>query len=126
MQATEERFTQTRGVARLWYGVLIGAAAWKLQLVVNYALVPYACWHRVEIVNHGASLATFLLALTGAWVAWGSWKETGEDFDTELGGPVGRSRFMALGGMALSALFALLILGQWIPNLFLSPCDGLL
>lgn len=124
--AAEERFTQPRGVARLWYGMLAGAAAWKLQLVVNYAVVPYACWHRVEALNHLASLATFVLALSGAWVAWGSWKETGGGWDADdLGGPVGRSRFMALGGMALGALFALLILGQWVPNLFLSPCDGI-
>lgn len=123
--AAGERFTQPRGLARLWYGVLAGAAAWKLQLVVNYALVPYACWQRAEWMNHGASLATLLLAASGAWVAWGSWRETGGGTDTAHGGAAGRSRFMALSGMALSGLFVLLILGQWIPNLLLGACDGI-
>jgi hypothetical protein len=123
--AAEERFEGTRGVARLWYGLLAGAAAWKLQLVVNYAVVPWACWHRVEFVNHLASFAMAALALSGAWVAWGSWKATGEGWDTDPGGVLGRSRFMALGGMALSGFLALVILGQWIPNLMLSPCDGI-
>ncbi|HEV2733284.1 MAG TPA: hypothetical protein VGV85_00550 [Longimicrobiaceae bacterium] len=121
----EERFEGTRGVARLWYGVLAGAAAWKLQLVVNYAVVPYACWQRMEFINHAASFAMVLLALSGAWVAWGSWKATGASLDTDPGGTLGRSRFMALGGMALSGFLALIILGQWIPNLLLSPCDGI-
>ena len=123
--AAEERLAEPRSAAALWYGVLAGAFAWKLQLVVNYAVVPYACWHRFELMNHLASLATFFLALSGAWVAWRSWKRAGEEWDTERGGLVGRSRFMALGGLALSLLFALLILGQWIRNLLLSPCDGL-
>ena len=125
MSDAEERFHEPRGLAALWYGLLIGAVAWKLQLVVNYAVVPYACWNRVEFVNHAASFAMLALALSGCWVAWGSWKKTGEGTDMEMGGVVGRSRFMALGGMALSGLFALMILGQWIPNLVLSPCDGL-
>ncbi len=124
-QTPEEGFLRPGGSTRLWYGVLIGAIAWKLQLVVNYAVVPYACWHRAEWINHAASFATVALALTGCWVSWRSWKETGGSLETDVGGPAGRSGFMALGGIALSALFALHILGQWLPNLFLSPCDGL-
>ncbi|HEX2191350.1 MAG TPA: hypothetical protein VHG51_20735 [Longimicrobiaceae bacterium] len=123
--AAEERFTQPRGLARLWYAVLVGAAAWKLQLVVNYALVPYACWQRAEWMLHVASFVPMLLAATGGWVGWKIWKETGEGTDTALGGPEGRSRFMALSAMALSALFVLVILGQWIPDLLLGACDGI-
>ena len=65
----EERLSGMGAVFALWYGMLGGAIAWKLQLMVNYAVVPYACWHRVEILNHLASLATFLLALAykGHW-----------------------------------------------------------
>jgi hypothetical protein len=125
MATSEEAFAHPGGPARLWYGLLIAPAAWKLQLVVNYAVVPYACWHRVEWVNHLASFAMAALALSGAWVSWGSWKRTGGSLQTDVGGPVGRSGFLALLGVGLSALLALHILGQWIPNLFLSPCDGL-
>ena len=124
-QTSEEGFVQPGASMHLWYGVLIGAVAWKLQLVVNYAVVPYACWHRVEWVNHLASFAMASLALSGAWVSWRNWQRMGGSFDTSVGGPAGRSGFMALCGIALNALFALHILGQWIPNLFLSPCDGL-
>jgi hypothetical protein len=121
----EERFLHPEGRGRLWYGVLIGIVAWKLQLVVNYAVVPYACWHRAEWINHFATFAMLALALSGAWVSWGSWKRMGGSLDTAVGGPVGRGSFMALSAIALNALLALHILGQWLPNLFLSPCDGL-
>jgi hypothetical protein len=124
-ETSEEAFIAPTGGLRLWYGTLIGAFAWKLQLVVNYAVVPYACWHRAEWINHVASFAMGALALTGCWVSWRSWQRTGGGWETDVGGPVGRARFMALCGIALSALFAFHILGQWIPNLFLSPCDGL-
>lgn len=117
--------TDDPGLSRLWYGLLIGAAAWKLQLVVNYAVVPYACWHRAEILGHLASFAAAALAASGAWVAWGSWKRYGGGMETEHGGAPVRGRWMAITGLVLSAYFVLLILGQWLPNLLLSPCDGI-
>lgn len=122
----EERFSEPRGLATLWYGFLIGPIAWKLQLVVNYSLVPYACWHDLSILIHLASLLTLLLVLSGVWVAWRSWRGTGEGYEMESGDAAfSRSRFMAISGVALSAFFALIVLGQWIPNLLLSPCDGI-
>lgn len=121
-QARESELPRTR---ELMYGLLIGAVAWKLQLMINYSLVPFACWRDLGVLIHLASLTMTLLALSGAWIAWGSWKRMGEGWEMELGGPLGRSRFMALSGIALSGFFALLIVGQWIPNLLLSPCDGI-
>lgn len=123
--APEERFTRPAGLLALWYGLLAGAFAWKLQLVVNYAVVPYACWHRAEGLGHLASFAAAALAATGVWVAWRNWKRAGGGMETERGGVTVRGRFMALCGMVLSGYFVLLILGQWLPNLLLSPCDGI-
>lgn len=125
MHTTAEEATAAVGTGRLWYGLLVGAAAWKLQLMINYGLVPYACWHDLSPLIHLASLSTMLVAVSAAWVAWGSWKRVGEGKDTAVGGPVGRSRFMAVSGIVASGYFALLILGQWLPNLLLSPCDGI-
>ena len=110
---------------RLWYGFLAGVLAWKLQLMVNYALVPYACWQRLTVLVHVASTATFLLAVSGAVIAWGSWVRAGRGYEMEAGGVHARSRFLAIAGLVLSGYFALLILGQWLPNLLLGPCDGI-
>lgn len=122
---TQERSTRMPRNGALLYGFVIGALAWKLQLMTNYSLVPFACWRELSILIHLASLSTLLLTLSGAWVSWNSWRQTGEGFETELGGEMGRSRFLALAGLALNGFFALLILGQWLPNLLLSPCDGI-
>jgi hypothetical protein len=127
----EEYYTRKRGYAVLWFGLLGGAAAWKGQLVVNYVLVPYACWHDLSILIHLASLAFLLLALAATWLAWRSWRETGGHpmgpggYDEQVSASVGRSRFMAVGGVIISGYFALVVLSQWIPNLLLSPCFGI-
>ena len=110
---------------KLWYGVLIGPLAWKLQLVTNYALVSYTCWHRLEILNHATSLVFFLLAVSGAFVGWKVWHRVGFNADMGLGGVIGRTRFLAAVGVVLSSYLALLIFGQWLPHIFLSPCDGI-
>jgi hypothetical protein len=127
----EERYSEAREKALLWFGFLGGAAAWKLQLMVNYMLVPYACWHGLSITIHLASLATLLVAAGAGWVSYGRWRETGGDpfgsgdENVEVSSTVARSRFMTVSGLLMSGFFSLLIVGQWIPNLLLSPCFGI-
>jgi len=124
MTATTHEQALPRTAALSW-GLLAGVLAWKLQLMVNYALIPYACWRDASILIHAASLLTFLTALTGAVVAWRSWQRTGTELQLELHGVRGRARFMAVSGIVLSLYFALLILGQWLPNLIIGACDGI-
>jgi hypothetical protein len=121
----EERIAGGKIQPMLWYGVFIGIVAWKLQLVTNYALFPFLCWHRLEIVNHVLSLFFLVLALSGAYVAFRAWRHMGEAEDLTRGGVIGRSRAQAVFGIALSLYFALVIIGQWIPNVVLSACDGI-
>lgn len=113
------------GAARLWYGVVVGAVAWKVQLLVFYSLVPFACWHGLPVLIHLSSLSALLLALSGGWVGLVSWRRSGRTLETEVEGTWARSRFMALSGMVMGPFFGLLILGQWLPILLLSPCDGI-
>lgn len=129
-QDLEDRYNETRKVGRLWWGFLGGMLAWKLHLMVSYMLVPYACWHDMSIAIDLGSLATLLLALSAAWVAWGTWKEVGGHplgeggYDESTSTVIGRTRFMAVSGVIVGLFSALVILGQWIPNLVLSPCHG--
>jgi hypothetical protein len=66
-----------------------------------------------------------------AWVSWGVWKEVGghpvDDggFDESVSAVIGRTRFMAVSGVIVGCFSALVILGQWIPTLVLSPCQGI-
>jgi hypothetical protein len=124
-ESHEEQVAGGRIQPMLWYGIFGSIVAWKLQMVTNYALYPYLCWHRLEIVNHVLSLIFFAMALSAAFVAWRAWQHMGEHTDLAQGGVIGRSRFMAVSGILLSLYLALVILGQWIPNVILSACDGI-
>jgi uncharacterized membrane protein YfcA len=127
----EDRYTEKGRVWLLWWGFLGGFVAWKLHLMVSYMLVPFACWHDLSIVIDIASLALVLIALSSAWVSWGTWKEVGGHplgeggYDESTTPVIGRTRFMAISGVIVGAFTALVILGQWIPNLVLSPCHGI-
>lgn len=123
MDATAERHDSGReGIAELWFGLLAAPAAWFLHLTVNYSLVRYACATGAPWILHLVTLAALALAGTGGWVAWRNWRRTGRPAETTGGGVEGRSRFMAVGGVAASAFFALVILAAELPNLFLEPC----
>ena len=121
----EQRIAGGKVQPMLWFGVLAGPFAWKLQLVTNYVLYSYLCWHRLEIVNHLLSILFLLLALSGALVAFRMWKRMGAETDLERGGVIGRSRAMAVGGIVLSLYMAVVIVGQWVPNIVLSACDDI-
>jgi hypothetical protein len=130
-ERAEQEFSAGSGVALLWYGFLGGPIAWKLQLMVVYMLVPYACWHDLPITIHLASLVCLALSLSAAWVSWGSWKSVGGHpigpggYDETASATLGRSRFMAVSGVLMGLFFGLMIVGQWIPVLVLSPCFGI-
>ena len=119
----DAHFTSTRGELLLWVGVLGGAAAWTAQFLVGYALARFSHEHRwLTVVHHLVSLAGLLAALWAALVAHREWRRIGGG---EAGGSEpgvsGRSRFLAALGILTSALFALVIVAQWLPTFFLDP-----
>jgi hypothetical protein len=115
-------FTEPRGVLGLWYGLLGGPVAWLLGLQADYSLVRLACAKGTMLPLHLVSLATLLIALGAAAVAWRDWQRAGPEWPGEGGGVLDRSRFMAAIGLGAGALFSLVILAQWLAKLFLDPC----
>jgi hypothetical protein len=107
----------------LWTGLLLPPAAFLLNLELAYALVPNACSSGNELSVHLVHLVCLALAVFGGVTAWRFWRRSGETWPGDEGGPVARSRFMAGLGFLTSALFALVILAQWIPSFMLSPCQ---
>jgi hypothetical protein len=98
-------------VAALWIG-WIGAPAWWLaQFELRYAAVSHACadGHRWLVAVIGIAALVVALGL----VAWSGWK---------LRGAAPSGRFIRIGGTALAAVFAGLVLLQLVPDLFLDPC----
>lgn len=106
----------------LWSGWVIGPGAWALHLMGSYLLVARACEADAVWTLHGTTLVTLLLSLAGAAVAWRQWGRAGRRWPGSGDGEAGRIRFMAVMGLLISALSALLIVAEGIPNFFLSPC----
>lgn len=109
----------------LWTGILAGPLAWAALLQTNYVLSYVACEQRQSWMLHVATGVALLLVAAAAWAAWRAAPALGDD-EHESASAEGtrrlRARFMALGGLALCAWFAIVILATAIPALVLHPC----
>jgi hypothetical protein len=110
-------------IRALWAGLLLGPAAFLLNLEVAYAIVPVACSSHNPLLVHLVHAVCLIIAATGVFFALRSWRACGETWPGEQGGRVGRSRFMAGVGLLLSTFIVMVILAQWIPSFVLSPCQ---
>lgn len=107
----------------LWVGWVIGPVAWALHLLISYVLVTWVCESGHHWTLHVTTLVTLVMSLIGAWLTWRQWSVAGRQWP---GGNDSRSssriQFMAVGGLMLSVLSALLIVTEGIPNFFLGAC----
>jgi hypothetical protein len=112
-------------LATLWIGVLAGPVAWATVLETNYVLGYVACEQRHEWMLHVpviAGVAFIALAALGLWRARPPGFDDAEPSIEPVETAVVRARFMVIGGLALCAWFALVILATDIPVLVLKPC----
>ena len=99
----------------LWTVNLSGPVAFAIAMQSRFALVQWACFSHRGYVLHVISLTAFIAAAASALLAWVAF--------ARLDRTLQRARFMAMSGFILSATFALSILANAIPHLFLGPCD---
>lgn len=134
-----------RAIGALWAGILLAPAAFLLDLGWRFALVEWACASGRGFTLWLVLLAGAALAGFGGWRAWANWRSIPTPPDTGTSGddtqqmrstshtlssnmrtdgppPLGRSRFMALAGIAVSAFFLTVILASILPSLLLHPC----
>jgi hypothetical protein len=115
-------------LAALWIGVLAGPLAWAGLLEANYVLSYVACEQRQTWMLHLATAAALALIALAASMAWRAAPPLADDPTTETPSQdpgdtaVIRARFMAIGGLALCAWFAIVIMATEIPALVLKPC----
>lgn len=107
----------------LWLGLLGGPVAWLVQLGVSYPLVPLSCATEWGAIFHLVTLVTALASVGAGSVAWQSWQLLRAEGEQREGARPGRQEFMALAGVLTAALFLATIVAQWLPVLFLSPCE---
>jgi hypothetical protein len=113
-----------RDVAQV-LGVVGGPLAVLTGLVAKYTLVEvWACKSGAgPTVVHVVAIATLLLVLLSGVLALGQWRAAGREEPGDLGGFVGRTRMAATLGVGLSAMSAVVVIAQWLPQFFVSPCQ---
>ena len=119
---TQERrgsFSWGPRLVALWTGLAAGPLAWASLLEVNYVLSYVACEQRHTWMLHLATAIALGIVGVGAFAAWSAAPPFGGA--TSAAGE-GRARFMVIGGLALCAGFAVVIIATEIPVLILHPC----
>jgi len=109
----------------LWSGILAGPIAWAFDLGVSYALANtnWICNTQRKDVLFWVMLVSIAIVAAGAVVSWNALRRTTKDEPTDGGAPRQRARFMALLGLASSALFAVTIVASAIPPWILDACQ---
>lgn len=116
--------------ARLWFGVAAAPAAWSVAELVGYigagrgCLAPTIAGRTFGPASSATwtlviSLLMLTVALAGAVIGVGNFRQTEPHSDDEL---AGRTRFMAVVGLGGSALFALGIVLFAVSPLVIHAC----
>jgi hypothetical protein len=87
-------------------GVFFGPIAFAIALELKYALLHYLCHNHAAWALWLINLAALLITLWSAAAC--------RRFE---------NRFLAMGGLAINAMFAVSIIALSIPDFFLGPCD---
>jgi hypothetical protein len=120
-----------------WVHLLGGPVLWITHFLISYALGEFGCGARLPILHStilGLSVLSWVILLFTlivtvitlyiGWSAYQSWQrlERSRRKNERTAWEIGAKRFMALGGLALSGLFSLVILLTGLPVLVLNPC----
>jgi hypothetical protein len=111
------------GLTLLIGGFLLAPFAWLLDLQVSYAMLKWACEHDRRDLVLLMPVGSLALIALGSGMSWSCWVKLRGAAEQEGGRMEDRSYFLALAGLAMNAVFALLILTSYAPRYFLSPCE---
>ena len=119
-----------RGSALLWFGVLAGPAAWSVEMIVGYGVEEIACstgsvgqeLEGVGVEPIIVALTLFLGAVTAAagLLAFGCLRRHRAAREAGAGE---RAEWMAIAGIATSAIFLVMILVNFFSVAILGVCE---
>jgi hypothetical protein len=104
-------------------GIWTAPLAWFLDLQVSYASVKWVCEHDLRALQLLLPLASVALLGCGAALSWSAFNAVRERASEDGALLADRNYFLALGGLMMSALFALLIVNSYFGRVLLSPCE---
>jgi hypothetical protein len=111
------------GLVLLVVGFLLAPFAWLLDLQISYSMDKWACENDAREVLVAMPLGSLAIIAAGSWMCWSCWQRLRHDADEPGGRVIDRSYALAVSGLALNALFGLLILVSLAGRVVLSPCE---
>lgn len=106
------------------FAMLGGPFAWAIHLCVMYFLVQPVCRLGGEAWFHVTTAAMLLVCIGAAFAAW-KHRQGELSFNDRVDGSGTWRSFVAIFGLAGSAIFAYAILYQWFPVLTIAACEGM-
>ena len=103
--------------------VFLGPLAALGDLQIAYMLVAPSCEAGTTLPLHLVHLAMLAVAVGGGASGWIALRAVGAGRPHGDAGRHARTRFLAVLGMLLSALFAFVVVAQWLGDFVLSPCQ---
>ena len=116
------RFTRWPGLLSLSIGVLLGPIAVLVNEELIYVTNMWACGMGKQPMMHIVPIVCLLATIGAGLLARRDWIRVGRGIEEEAATIDSRTRFLALGGMAISALSALIILAQWLAIFVFGAC----
>ena len=116
------RLTRWPGLLTLTLGIVVGPIAVLVNEELIYVTNMWACGTGKQLAMHVVPIVCLMVTLGAGVLAWRDWDRVGRGVEDEAATVDSRSRFLALGGMAISALSALLILAQWLAIFVFGAC----
>lgn len=102
--------------------LLAPIAAAYAQQQLAYAFVPWSCHHARALV-HVPTLIALVVTVVAAFVALRTLRRAGSGEAGDERSSDARARYMAVSALLMCAFGAALIVGLWLPTLFVHPCQ---
>lgn len=106
----------------LTLGIVLGPIATLVNEALIYVTNMWACGTGNQLAMHVVPIVCLAVALGAGALAWMDWERVGRGIEDESATIDARSRFLAICGMAASAMSALIILGQWLAIFVFGAC----
>ena len=121
--AQEPELSNPGSLLALWYGVLAGPIAFMTQFQLKFMMVPWACAIGSQIWLTVVTVVALAFPVSAGLISFRMWSAAGPSLEDEQGGQIGRTRVMGICGIALSAMFALAMIAQAIPDFIIGACQ---
>lgn len=123
----------------IWFGLLGAPVAWSLQELVNVSVAGYACyphdiplalplWPQLKSISAWVEIVALVVCVAAFIVAFSNWRRSRNEKPGHahqvLESGDGRTRFMAMAGILVSALFFCATVLATINIAGVPPCGG--